>query len=217
MDYSPPPYIEYAIYSEVAPSEKLAQTIKNSLKDIPETGVRDEILYASKAMHLDPIFMLSVAQIESDFNCKNQTGQYKGLFQLSEYEFRYYGIGNIWDARDNAIAAAIKIATENYYFEHDVGYYPSLFEMYMIHQQGEMGIVEHLKDPNRLAWESMCATPEGKQKGEKWCKKAIWGNTLPRVKEIVKNVENFTSAQFLNMWHHRVAIGYLWMKFTQQE
>jgi len=27
----------------------------------------------------------------------------------------------------------------------------------------------------------MCATDEGKEKGEKWCKRAIWENTLPEV------------------------------------
>jgi hypothetical protein len=29
-----------------------------------------------------------------------------------------------------------------------------------------------------IAWKSMCATNEGRQKGEKWCKRAIWQNTL---------------------------------------
>ena len=28
----------------------------------------------------------------------------------------------------------------------------------------------------------MCATQEGLAKGERWCKRAIWGNTLPVVK-----------------------------------
>ena len=28
----------------------------------------------------------------------------------------------------------------------------------------------------------MCATNEGRQKGEKWCKRAIWQNTLPTIK-----------------------------------
>jgi hypothetical protein len=50
----------------------------------------------------------------------------------------------------------------------------------------------------------MCATDEGKQKGEKWCKRAIWENTLPEVKRVWKSVENLTSGIFLNMWHNQV-------------
>jgi hypothetical protein len=39
----------------------------------------------------------------------------------------------------------------------------------------------------------MCATDEGKEKGEKWCKRAIWENTLPEVKHLWKSVDNLTS------------------------
>jgi hypothetical protein len=49
---------------------------------------------------------------------------------------------------------------------------------------------------------------EGKEKGEKWCKRAIWANTLPEVKRIWKSVENLTSGVFLNMWQHQVAHFY---------
>jgi hypothetical protein len=38
------------------------------------------------------------------------------------------------------------------------------------------------------------------KKGEKWCKRAIWGNTLPAVKRIWKNVNNVTSGAFVAMW-----------------
>jgi hypothetical protein len=50
----------------------------------------------------------------------------------------------------------------------------------------------------------MCATDEGKTKGEKWCKRAIWENTLPSVKRVWKSVENLTSGVFLNMWQNQV-------------
>ena len=43
---------------------------------------------------------------KSNFNPRARTGSYKGLFQLSDYEFEKYGDGSIWDARDNARAAA---------------------------------------------------------------------------------------------------------------
>jgi hypothetical protein len=51
----------------------------------------------------------------------------------------------------------------------------------------------------------MCATSEGKEKGEKWCKRAIWRNTLPAVKHAWKSVNKLTSGAFVGMWRERVA------------
>ena len=56
--------------------------------------------------------MRTVAKIESDFNPKQRTGSYIGLFQLSKGEFTKYGSGEITSPRDNAIAAAYKFTTE---------------------------------------------------------------------------------------------------------
>jgi hypothetical protein len=50
----------------------------------------------------------------------------------------------------------------------------------------------------------MRATDEGKEKGEKWCKRAIWENTLPEIKRIWKSVDNVTSGVFLNMWRNQI-------------
>jgi hypothetical protein len=73
-----------------------------------------------------------------------------------------------------------------------------------MHQQGTRGAEEHVNHPDRIAWKSMCATDEGKQKGEEWCKRAIWENTLPEVRHIWKSVENLTSGVFVKMWQERV-------------
>jgi hypothetical protein len=54
----------------------------------------------------------------------------------------------------------------------------------------------------------MCATDEGREKGEKWCKRAIWQNTLPDIKKIWKSVDNLTSGAFVAMWQERVALFY---------
>ena len=51
----------------------------------------------------------------------------------------------------------------------------------------------------------MCATSEGREKGEKWCKRAIWRNTLPAVKQAWKSVDKLTSEAFVGMWRERVA------------
>ena len=44
----------------------------------------------------------------------------------------------------------------------------------------------------------MCATDEGRVKGEKWCKRAIWANTLLAIKKVWKTVNNLTSGAFVS-------------------
>jgi hypothetical protein len=78
----------------------------------------------------------------------------------------------------------------------------------LIHQQGWQGAAEHVAHPGRIAWKSMCVTDEGREKGEKWCKRAIWGNTLPTIKHIWKSVDNLTSDAFVTMWRQRIDLLY---------
>ena len=148
--------------------------------------------------------MKAVAKIESGFDPKQRTGSYIGLFQLSRYEFGVYGSGDILDARDNAIAAAYRFATAAILFELNTHKKATFSDLYLIHQQGTRGAEEHVNHPDRIAWKSMCATDEGKQRGEQWCKRAIWENTLPEIKRIWKSVDNVTSGVFLNMWRNQI-------------
>jgi hypothetical protein len=148
--------------------------------------------------------MKAVAKIESDFDPKQRTGSYIGLFQLSNYEFAKYGSGNIFDPRDNAIAAANKFATAAILFELNTHKKATISDLYLIHQQGVHGAEEHVNHPDWIAWKSMCATNEGKEKGEEWCKRAIWGNTLPEIKRLWKTVDNLTSSAFVKMWEDRL-------------
>jgi soluble lytic murein transglycosylase-like protein len=48
---------------------------------------REEIRMAPSLYGLDLAMMMSIARVESDFNPRARTGSYKGLFQLSDYEF----------------------------------------------------------------------------------------------------------------------------------
>jgi predicted GIY-YIG superfamily endonuclease len=144
---------------------------------------RDEIRQAASLYGLDLAMMISIAKVESDFNPRVRTGSYKGLFQLSDYEFNKYGDGSIWDARDNARAAAHMFLIQAEKFRWALGHYPDYAERYMVHQQGIQGAIEHYTHPERVAWQSMCATDEGVLKGENWCKKCIWGNLLPQWKD----------------------------------
>ena len=148
--------------------------------------------------------MKTVARIESGFNPKQRTGSYIGLFQLSKAEFAENGSGNITDPRDNSIAGAYKFASEALLFEIWTGRKPTFSDQYLIHQQGWQGAAQHVSHPERIAWKSMCATDEGKEKGERWCKLAIWRNTLPAIKKVWKSVDRLTSGAFVSMWRQRV-------------
>jgi hypothetical protein len=197
-------YLGYYAYAEIPPDKKPADTVLETMKGTPVGTPVEEIKRASEAFGLDFVFMRAVAKIESDFDPKQRTGSYIGLFQLSHREFAKYGSGSITDPRDNSVAAAYKFVVESRLFELDTHKKPTLSDIYLIHQQGVQGAAEHVSNPERAAWEAMCATDEGREKGEKWCKRAVWGNTLPAIKKIWKSVNKMTSGAFVAMWQQRV-------------
>ena len=150
---------------------------------------RDEIRQAASLYGLDLALLMSIAKVESNFNPRARTGSYKGLFQLSDHEFEKNGDGSIWDARDNARAAARMFLIQAEKFKGALGRHPDYAERYMIHQQGIQGAIEHYTRPARVAWQSMCETDEGVLKGGQWCRKAIWKNLLPQWKRKFGTVE----------------------------
>ncbi|WP_249148476.1 lytic transglycosylase domain-containing protein [Bradyrhizobium sp. AUGA SZCCT0177] len=201
-------HLIYYVWSELPPAQKPAEIVLRSFKDIPVGTPIEEIKRASVAFGLDFNFMKAVAKIESGFNPNRRTGSYIGLFQLSEKEFGKFGFGQIRSPRDNAVAAAYKVITEGILFEWITHRKLDLSDLYLIHQQGWEGAAEHISQPDRIAWKSMCATSEGREKGAKWCRRAIWGNTLPALKKDWKSVDKVTSKAFVGMWRARVAEFY---------
>jgi predicted GIY-YIG superfamily endonuclease len=175
----------------------------------------DEIREAASLYGLDLAMMMSIAKVESDFDPRVRTGSYKGLFQLSDYEFNKYGDGSIWDARDNARAAAHMFLVQAEKFRWALGHYPDYAERYMVHQQGIQGAIEHNTHPERVAWESMCVTDEGALKGEQWCKRCIWGNLLPQWKDAFGSVDKISSKDFVSLWTDR--INHLANRYTVAE
>src|SRR6478752_7295184 len=149
-------------------SQSSRSTTRSSIVIACFVGVHFQV--TADAFGLDFNFMKVVAKIESGFNPNQRTGSYIGLFQLSEYEFSKFGFGQIRSPRDNAVAAAYKVITEGILFEWITHRKPDLNDLYLIHQQGWEGAAEHISQPDRIAWKSMCATSEGREKGEKWCK-----------------------------------------------
>jgi hypothetical protein len=168
-------------------------------------NIRAEIEQAATLFDVDVQMMKAFARIESSYNPKAKTGSYKCLFQLSDWEFAKYWKGDIYDIRDCSIAAARKFATEAEQFEKDVGRKATAAEIYCIHQQGYQGCAFHHDAPHQLAWKNMFLTSEGQVKGEKWARKAIWGNVPADIKSKFKGgVEALTSGQFIALWTERV-------------
>ena len=161
---------------------------------------------------LDANAMKAIAQRENSGKATGQTGSYKGLFQLSEEEFRKYKPnGNIFNAQDNAEAFAMRMKDETQKFQSGftredgtkverIGRPPTVHEMYMIHQRGIEGALEQIKNPGQLAWQAMANTPEGKQKGEAWAKKTVTGNLPKGVLDQYGGIDKMTAAQFSEYW-----------------
>jgi Transglycosylase SLT domain len=159
--------LKYYVYSETPPPEKPAKIALAALSGVPLGTPVQEIERAAEAFGVDVNFMKAVAKIESDFNPRERTGSYIGLFQLSKSEFSQYGAGDILNPRDNAMAAAYKFVTEAALFEAITHMELTFANLYLIHQQGSEGAAEHLSHPQQIAWKSMCATHEGMAKGER--------------------------------------------------
>jgi hypothetical protein len=177
----------------------------NAARAPHDNNIRAEIEQAAMLFDVDVGMMKAFAKIESGYNPRARTGKYKCLFQLSDWEFAKYWQGDIYDIRDCSIAAARKFATEAAEFEKDVGRKATAAELYCIHQQGYHGCAFHYAAPHQLAWKNMYLTSEGQEKGEKWARKAIWGNVPADLKNKFKGgVEALTSGQFIALWTERV-------------
>jgi hypothetical protein len=168
--------------------------------------VNNAIAEAANKHGVDPNLLMTFARIESGGRPGVQTGSYKGLFQLSSAEFRKHGgEGDIFDPAANADAAAAKLKTEAAEFEQKYGRAPTPLDLYLIHQQGEGGYEAHIANPDRAAWESMASTAEGREKGTRWAKQAIWGNIPDDVKKrFPGGVESVTSGDFIQLWQEKV-------------
>lgn len=152
-------------------------------------------------------FMRAVCHIESSGDPKCVTGNYKGLFQLSDAEFRTHASAkaSVFDPSANASAAARKWKADIAHFTKRAGRPPIAAELYMVHQQGVSGTLAHLDHPAQPAWQSMHGTTEGKQRGAAWAKRAIWNNLPDSAKKQFGSVDNVSSEQFVGWWRDRFA------------
>ena len=199
------PYLKYYVYSELPPPKKPSAIALSALSDVPLGTPVEEIARAA-----DPSDSTRISSKRSRRSIRFQSQKPHRLLyrpvpaqQRRIQAFRRRG-GRDYQSADNAIAAAYKFVIEAEMFEYVTHKRPTIADLYLIHQQGWQGAAEHVSHPDWVAWRSMCATDEGRQKGERWCKKAIWGNTLPAVKKEWKSVDRLTSAGFVAMWRSRI-------------
>lgn len=154
--------------------------------------------------------MRRVVAIESGGRPGAVTGSYKGLGQLSDAEFAKHMPegGDILSPADNARATARKLKSEAEWFRSKYGREPTGTDIYMIHQQGQGGYDAHVSNPNAPAWQNMASTAEGRDKGEAWAKKAVWGNVPDDMKKLFPGgVESVTSGDLMKVWRSKMGEG----------
>jgi hypothetical protein len=180
--------------------QQVSQRRVAQINATPSGAIIDRV---ARAQGFDPDVAKAIASIESSGRPNVVTGSYKGLFQLSNAEFEKFGPKDgrdIMDPEANTIAGINSIKHKMAVFAKEFGRQPSPTELYLMHQQGEAGLRSHAGNPNGLAWENMLNTGEGRRKGERWAKLAVWGNVPSDMRAQFGSVDNMTSAQFIAVW-----------------
>lgn len=150
---------------------------------------------------VDPKEMRRTMAIESSGNANARSGSYKGLFQLSDREFKAHGgSGNIYDPEQNIMAAANKMAQDKREFRAKYDRDPTPLDTYMVHQQGAAGYNAHMANPSGTAWENI----RPYYANDAIAKEAIWNNLPASEKARKGSVDNVTSEDFVRSWADKV-------------
>jgi len=173
-------------------------------------GRRIADTYLERPYGLPPGYSSRVFQIESNNNPNAVTGSNRGLGQFGPREEAKYGIT---DANRTDVGAQTRALGKENEENRDqlfrvLGREPRGSEYYLAHQQGLGGAVMQLGHPDRPAWENMAATGEGRQKGDDWARRAIWGNMTPAMKaQFPGGVNTVTGGDFVRLWTERFYSG----------
>jgi hypothetical protein len=176
------------------------------IAQIDATPVRGAVEQVAMEMNFPADMLKTIVSIESSGNPKaGAKGSYKGLLQLNSSEWKQYGDGtDIMDPIGNLRAGVRSMMAKARTFERDFGRRPSATELYLMHQQGEAGLRAHAKNLDQPAYMAMLGTGEGKRKGERWAKAAIWGNVPTDVRGRFGSVDKMTSREFIGVWTSKV-------------
>jgi len=176
------------------------------INEVTQSPHGQTIITEANKLGYDTNKLLTYISIESSGNPRMVTGSYYGLGQLSKEEFAKYSSPgeNIYDPGANTRATIKLLQANSAMFEKKFGREPSSTELYMIHQQGWGGAQAHFANPDRPAWQNMASTKEGREKGEKWSRDAIWGNLTDKEKKQYGSVENVRSADLVGTFERKI-------------
>jgi hypothetical protein len=199
-----------AFASEDQPREHATPVSTLRVQNIARSPVGPAVQSVAQQEGFDPDKLAAIVSIESGGNPNASTGSYHGLLQLSQAEFSKYGRGgNIMDPEANLIAGVRSLKDKEQRFAREFGREPSATELYLMHQQGEAGLRSHERNLDAPAWRNMLNTGEGRQKGERWAKLAVWGNVPTDMRARFGSVDRMTSRQFLAVWTSKLlGVGY---------
>lgn len=173
-------------------------------------AIMQMVVREAERQGIDPRLALAYVDVESSFKPKTGNSIYKGLFQLSHNEFKKHGgSGDIFNPQSNIKAGLRKMKADMAWYKSKTGKDPGLFEMYMVHQRGKGGSVNHaMLDPNEPAWKAMYNTSEGRRKGKAWAQRTIWQNVDSKLYGQFGGKyalgQNMTNGQFMNFWGTRM-------------
>lgn len=108
------------------------------------------IVEAAKANGVDPVTLMTIAQLESggNPNAQNPSSSAGGLFQFTDATAGQYGLINKYDPIQSADAGA-RLARDNQKsLQNALGRQPTTGEIYLAHQQGAGGAAALLSHPN---------------------------------------------------------------------
>jgi hypothetical protein len=132
--------INSSLLSAVKPVATAAMGPVRSEATMANNTVGDAIDAAAAQYGLNPAVLKGIASIESSWDPgsnRNKSTQYKGLFQIGKDEWKQYGgNGDIYNAGDNANAAAKMLSDHAQWFNDNYGRQPTPGELYMMHLQG---------------------------------------------------------------------------------
>ncbi|NDD54928.1 hypothetical protein EBZ39_13870, partial [bacterium] len=143
-----------------------------------------------------------VAKLESQGNPNwhNRGSQYKGLYQFSDANMRRYGLNNPFDP-EQALEAYVRRGQENTTaFRRAFGRDPTPGEHYAMHQQGQAGLIAHMRNPDGSAIGNIRRF----YNSDNIATRAVLGN-IPSTSPY-RGDTSISSGEFVNLWRNKVEV-----------
>lgn len=156
--------------------------------DTQQQAVLNIVAEVAVANDIDPVDFATVAKIESNLraSARNPNSTAKGVFQFLASTAKAYKLGEPYDARKNAVAAASLWQDNAAFLTKHLGRKPLGHEIYLAHQQGAGGAMKLLTSLSKAT--------------DVVGRAAIELNTLSGQ---TKSGGNISSQAFVDMWEEK--------------